>query len=418
MIKKSPTTKQQDIISSLLLLIKQVKTLKVDSMFKAEKGTKIKYSIDAFIEAHWPIYHTEALMNESFDFSVINKLHQHLIVEVMDIIKNEQSIANQILIENNIDVKQILPQAEDSKLAHGVYMFSKNDLDIEYIVIGDVHSDDQSVVKLLDATDFYHKVATDVKIKLIFMGDYVDRGKAHLKTLERILLLKILFPENIYLLRGNHDGGKFQEDGTIKLPYRIPDQDQLVDYFPKYLEQIINDGRGIEIKLLEDYFMLFDHLPYIAFIWTESGVVQCVHGGLPKPFFGRDHLDFTQPYDFIETLSMLTCYPELDNAGATILENLMWSDPYNGGEDYKMAYKRFKFTHEHFNAYAEKIGIWKMLRGHEARAEGFEINHQGLVYTIFSSGDTLDSHYNGVDACYAHVKQSGDIVIHHFIESI
>jgi len=67
------------------------------------------------------------------------------------------------------------------------------------IFIGDTHGDLEASQKVIKD---YLKEGN----KIVFLGDYVDRGPNSKENLDFLLETKLKFPNKIYLLQGNHEG--------------------------------------------------------------------------------------------------------------------------------------------------------------------------------------------------------------------
>lgn len=141
-------------------------------------------------------------------------MQEFLINEVCKIHESENDSVNAKLFSENLNIKELKEQLKDGKMAFNIYSF--NDSGYDYFLIGDIHSDSVSLKRILHICNFFSNVVEKKKKRLIFLGDYVDRGKAHIKTLEYLLALKFFFPNYIYLLKGNHDAGIIVEE-DVKL---------------------------------------------------------------------------------------------------------------------------------------------------------------------------------------------------------
>lgn len=330
------------------------------------------------------------------DLTNLYQVQKFLIDEVCNIHEEENSSINKETFEENINIKDVCNKLEDGKRAFNIY--SLNDSQWDQYLIGDIHSDTISTRKILEKTDFFNRVGNGEKVRLVFLGDYVDRGKAHLKTIQYILTLKYLFPKNIILQQGNHDGGSFK-DGKVKMWVRMSEKALEADWFLHYLYNLASENHTFPIDYIDDVLRFFNSLSNLTFICHEDKTMLLTHGGIPRP---RKEKNF---YSYLTSISSLTDENIKDNLGKTIVGNMMWSDPSEVNKDLKEDNGRFRFTEEHFKEFRDLIGFDILVRGHEVQEKGYKHYFNDRLINIFSSGKIIEDGKNiNIETAYSRVK--------------
>ncbi|KAJ7091071.1 Metallo-dependent phosphatase-like protein [Mycena epipterygia] len=157
-------------------------------------------------------------------------------------------------------------------------------------VCGDIHGQYYDLLRLFE----YGGFPSDAKY--LFLGDYVDRGKQSLETICLLLTAfsgpclayKIKYPENFFLLRGNH------ESSSVNKIYGFYDECK----------------RRYNIKSWKTFADCFNCLPVAAIIAER---IFTMHDGLSPDL---------QSMDQIRPIMRPTGVPD-----GGMLSDILWSDP-------------------------------------------------------------------------------------------
>lgn len=332
-------------------------------------------------------------------FEDLEKLHIYLINKVNRIHKNETSEINTDLCKKSLNLSECLESCSDAKRGGKIY-FLNDKTAINYI-FGDIHSDSYSLFKFLKKIDFIRRIQNTENLRLVFLGDYIDRGKAQFKVIETILILKYIFPHNIFLLKGNHDGGEIISENEYKLCVKRNEDTTDDDYFVASVFNRLKE-LGKPLTLLKKYLKLFYGLCHAAVIKNGNETVLCVHGGIPRPRNDK--------YSHIESASDLWSNKKRDHLKGSIVHNMLWSDP---AEDTSMQRdtRRFYFYESNFTEFAKIMSIDTVIRAHQAFENGYKEFFGGRLISVFSSGDTDNNNnetaYKNIIPCVLELH-SGD----------
>lgn len=262
-------------------------------------------------------------------------------------------------------------------------------------IVGDLHGDLESLGSILKTSSFLKSSAGEGS-HLVFLGDYGDRGAYSLEVYCTILKLKEIFPARVVLMMGNHEGPR----DLIPFPHDLPGL-----FVEKYG---VENGARLYHKLRE----LFAHLYTSVLVETRALLV---HGG--APFNALSFRDLASAYQIHEdhqkrrsrrSFSWKNLNRPEKNPWESSLEQLLWSDP----EDDLIGVKHSPrgigrlFGRDVTERLLKMMNVPILIRGHESSDNGFKINHDGRVLTLFS---TRQVSYNNRYAAYLELNLSEEI---------
>ena len=218
------------------------------------------------------------------------------------------------------------------------------------LIIGDLHGDLESLIEVLKKSDFLRQLEHATDSKMIFLGDYGDRGAYSVEVYYVLLQLKLLFPNQIVLLRGNHEG----PDNLIPDPHDLPAQFQMR----------LGDEWNVAYRQIRKLFTCM----YNAVLVEERYLM--IHGGLSLKAQKIEDLAYAHDLQSKQDL----------------FADMLWSDPSDHIRETSASPRGAGklFSASVTARVLERFRVKILIRGHEPCPEGFRVDHGGRVLTLFS----------------------------------
>lgn len=209
-------------------------------------------------------------------------------------------------------------------------------------IVGDVHGQYTDLIRMFEMCGF------PPNANYLFLGDYVDRGKQSLETILLLFCYKLKFPENFFLLRGNH------ECANVTRVYGFYDECK----------------RRCNIKVWKAFVDTFNTLPIAAIVAQK---IFCVHGGLSPSL---SHMDD------IRQIARPTDVPDYG-----LLNDLLWSDPADMENDWESNERgvSYCFGKKVIMEFLQRHDFDLVCRAHMVVEDGYEFFSDRILVTVFSA---------------------------------
>lgn len=209
-------------------------------------------------------------------------------------------------------------------------------------IVGDIHG------QFDDLLCHFDKLGYPPEQNYLFLGDYVDRGKQSLETICLVLAYKVKYPNNFFILRGNH------ECASINRIYGFYDECK----------------RRYSIKLWKTFTDVFNCLPLAALI---EDTIFCMHGGLSPEF---------------DSFQQIRNLPRpLDVPDSGLICDLLWSDPEQDLEGWEANERGVSwiFGGDVVRAFLDQQQCSLVVRAHQVVEDGYQFFERRGMVTVFSA---------------------------------
>ncbi|ESL06865.1 hypothetical protein TRSC58_05454 [Trypanosoma rangeli SC58] len=257
-------------------------------------------------------------------------------------------------------------------------------------VFGDLHGNFLDLFYFLDNLISFQDLRY-APHRFLFLGDYVDRGDFSVEVVAYLFAMKVLAPEKVLLLRGNHEDTLVSGD--------------IAGYGDaSFLAQCRNlFGHALGEELWHRASETFAYLPLTANI---DGRIFCTHGGIPRYRGGvDDRLQILCRDDFPVFESFFNV-PEDESPQARMCRQMAidtcWADPAE--EESTLDKWGFGanprgsgvilFGSVAVDQFLANYNYEYIFRAHQEKSDGLKLSKSARVFTIFSTSAYV-GHENG-----------------------
>ncbi|GMP67715.1 hypothetical protein CsSME_00027607 [Camellia sinensis var. sinensis] len=261
--------------------------------------------------------------------------------KMMGDFKNQKCLHKRYAFQIVLQIREMLgalPSLVDINIPDGKH----------FTVCGDVHGQFYDLLNIFELNGLPSE-----DNPYLFNGDFVDRGSFSVEVILTLFAFKCMSPSAIYLSRGNHES--------------------------KSMNKIYGFEGEVRSKLNETFVELFAEvfccLP-LAHVINEKVFV--VHGGL----FSVDGVKLSN----IKAIDRF-CEPPEEG----LMCELLWSDPQpQPGRGPSKRGVGLSFGADVTKRFLQENNLDLVVRSHEVKDEGYEIEHDGKLITVFSAPNYCD----------------------------
>ena len=315
--------------------------------FSSEGRGKPQYTIESLLKEYkpnpsykGPIFPDDGNITNEWVLDLINYMSDPENKKL----DSEKYIDKIYLLKMLLKVKNIFMEQKDALI----------DIDIpnekKFTVVGDIHGQFYDLINIFKINGYPNEDNS-----YLFNGDFVDRGVFGLECITTLIAYKILYPKHFYMARGNH------ESVNLNLMYGFKKE--------------VSEKYGKDDKIYECFSELFRSLP-LGHILNKQILV--VHGGL----FSKDGVT-------IDEIKKIDRFRDIPESG--LMSELLWSDPCK--ENGRIPSKRgvgMSFGPDVAKKFLEENNLSLLIRSHEVKQEGYEVEADGKVITVFSAPNYCD----------------------------